>query len=136
MKSMQYGMSPYGPPPQFPHPTTLGDPSTPHGDWSQIHLSCFDCSYVINYNRKTVTGISCIDNDAIWRISRRRATSYMAAAVGTGIRRAVDAVGTSSRCWILAATTSAQHSSLAPGFGTLGAANAVGECRRCRADLW
>jgi hypothetical protein len=37
-------MSPYGPPPQFSRPTTPGDPLTPHGDSSQVHLSYFDCS--------------------------------------------------------------------------------------------
>jgi hypothetical protein len=36
-------------------------------------------------------------------MSQRRATSYVAVIMGTGIRRVVDAVGTSSRCWILAA---------------------------------
>jgi hypothetical protein len=50
----------------------------------------------------------------------------MAAAVGTGIGRAIDAVGTSSRCWILAATTSTLHTSLAPESGTMDIANAVG----------
>jgi hypothetical protein len=40
-KSMQYGMSPYGLPPQFPRPTTP-DPSIPHRDSSQIHSSYFD----------------------------------------------------------------------------------------------
>jgi hypothetical protein len=134
MKSMQYGMPPYGLPPQFPHPTTPGDPSTPHGDSSQVHSSCFDCSSVINSNRKTVTGISRIDDDAIWRISQRRATSYMAAGVGTGIGRAVDAMGTSSRCWILAATTSILHTSLAPGSRTMDAANAVRTSSRRPAD--
>jgi hypothetical protein len=131
---MQYVMSPYGPPPQFPHPTTSDDPSTPHGDSSQVHSSCFDCSYVINSNRKTVTGISHIDDDAIWRIYRRRATSYMATAVGTGIGRAINAVGTSSRCWILAATTSTLDTSLAPWSGTMDAANAAGTSSRRPAD--
>jgi hypothetical protein len=49
----------------------------------------------------------------------------MVAAVGSGIGRAIDAVGTSSKCWILAATTSTLHTSLAPGSGTMDAANAV-----------
>jgi hypothetical protein len=49
----------------------------------------------------------------------------MVAAVGTGIGRAIDAVGTSSKCWILAATTSTLHTSLALGSGTMDAANAV-----------
>jgi hypothetical protein len=46
--------------------------------------------------------------------------------MGTGIRKVVDAVGTSSRCWILAATTSTLDTSLAPGSVTLDVANAVG----------
>jgi hypothetical protein len=50
----------------------------------------------------------------------------MAAAIGTGIRRAIDAMGTSSRCWILAATALTLHTSLAPRSGTMDAANAVG----------
>jgi hypothetical protein len=49
----------------------------------------------------------------------------MAAAVGTGIGRTVDAVGTSSRCWILAATASTLHTSLAPGSRTMDTVNAV-----------
>jgi hypothetical protein len=49
----------------------------------------------------------------------------MAATMGTSIGRAIDAVGTSSRCWILAATTSTLHISLAPGSGTMEATNAV-----------
>jgi hypothetical protein len=47
----------------------------------------------------------------------------MAAAVGTSIRRAVDAVGTSSKCWILAATASTLHTSFALGSGTMDATN-------------
>jgi hypothetical protein len=58
----------------------------------------------------------------------------MAAAVGTGIGRAVDAVWTSSRCWILATTASTLHTSLAPGSGTMDAANAVGTSSRRPAD--
>jgi hypothetical protein len=50
------------------------------------------------------------------------------------IRRAVDAVGTSSRCWILAATTSTLHTSLTPGSGTMDAANVVGTSSRRPAD--
>jgi hypothetical protein len=72
--------------------------------------------------------------DTIWKISRRRATSYMAAAVGTGIRRAVDALGTSSRCWILAATASTLHTSLTPRSGTMEAANDMGTSSRRPAD--
>jgi hypothetical protein len=51
----------------------------------------------------------------------------MAAAMGTDIGRAVDAVGTSSRCWIL-------HTSLAPGSETMDAANAVGTSSRRPVD--
>jgi hypothetical protein len=58
----------------------------------------------------------------------------MAAAVGTGIRRAIDVVGTSSRCWILAASASTLHTSLAPGSGTMDAANAMGTTSRGPAD--
>jgi hypothetical protein len=54
----------------------------------------------------------------------------MVAAMGTGIGRAVDAMGPSSRCWILAATTSTLHTSLAPGSETMDAANAVGTSSR------
>jgi hypothetical protein len=46
--------------------------------------------------------------------------------MGIGIGRAVDAVGTSSRCWILATTASTLDTSLAPGSEILDAANAVG----------
>jgi hypothetical protein len=77
--------------------------------------------------------MSRIDDDAIWRISRRRATSYMAAAVGIDIGRAVDAVGTSSRCWILTANTTL-HTNLAPRSGTMDAANAVGTSSRRPVD--
>jgi hypothetical protein len=58
----------------------------------------------------------------------------MAAAVGIGIGRAVDAVGTSSRCWILAATASILHTSLTPGSGTMDAANAMRSSSRRPAD--
>jgi hypothetical protein len=58
----------------------------------------------------------------------------MAAAVGTGIGRAVDAMGTSSRCWILAATASTLRTSLAPGSGTMDATNAVGTSSRRPTD--
>jgi hypothetical protein len=54
----------------------------------------------------------------------------MAATVGTGIGRAIDAVGTSSKCWILAATVSTLHTSLAPGSRTIDAANAMGTSSR------
>jgi hypothetical protein len=58
----------------------------------------------------------------------------MATAVGTGIRRVVDAMGTSSRCWKLAATTSTLDTSLASGSGTIDVANAVGTSNRRPAD--
>jgi hypothetical protein len=74
--------------------------------------------------------ISRIDDDAIWRISWRRATSYVAATMGTGIERAIDVVGTCSRCWILVATASTLDTSLAPGSGTLDATNAMGTSSR------
>jgi hypothetical protein len=54
--------------------------------------------------------------------------------MGTGIGRVIDAVGTSSRCWILVATVSTLETSLAPGSGTLDAANAVGTSSRRPAD--
>jgi hypothetical protein len=66
--------------------------------------------------------------------TQRRATSCMATTMGTGIGRAVDAVGTSSRCWILAATTSTLHTSLAPGSGIMDAANVVGTSSRRPTD--
>jgi hypothetical protein len=58
----------------------------------------------------------------------------MAVVVGTGIRRAIDAVGTSSRCWILATTALTLHTSLTPGSGTMDAANAMGTSSRRPAD--
>jgi hypothetical protein len=54
----------------------------------------------------------------------------MVAAVGTGIRRAIDAVGTSSRCWILVATTSTLDTSLAPGSDTMDTTNVMGTSSR------
>jgi hypothetical protein len=60
--------------------------------------------------------------------------SYMAAAVGTSIGRVADAMGTSSRCWILAATASTLHTSLAPRSGTMDAANAMGTSSRRPVD--
>jgi hypothetical protein len=59
----------------------------------------------------------------------------MAAAMGTSIGRDVDAVGTSSRCWILATTASTLHTSLAPRSRTMDAANAVGTSSRRPADV-
>jgi L-asparaginase/Glu-tRNA(Gln) amidotransferase subunit D len=58
----------------------------------------------------------------------------MATTMRTGIGRAIDAMGTSSRCWILAATASTLHTSLAPGSGTVDTANAMGTSRRRPAD--
>jgi hypothetical protein len=51
---------------------------------------------------------------------------YQSKKIVSGIRRVVDAMGTSSRCWILAATSSTLHTSLAPGSRTMDAANTVG----------
>jgi hypothetical protein len=68
-------------------------------------------------------------------ISRRRATSYVAAAVGIGIGRAVNAMGTSSRCWILAVTASTLDTTLIAGSGTMGVANAVGTSSRRPANV-
>jgi hypothetical protein len=50
----------------------------------------------------------------------------VAAAMGTGIGRAVDALGTSYRWWILAATASTLDSTLAAGSGTMDATTALG----------
>jgi hypothetical protein len=58
----------------------------------------------------------------------------MATTVGTSIKRAIDAVGTSSRCWIPAATTSTRHTSLAPKSRTMDAANAMGTPSRRPVD--
>jgi hypothetical protein len=63
------------------------------------------------------------------------AISYMAAAMGTSIGRVVDAVGTSSMCWILAATVSTLHTSLAPGSGTMDVANAMGTSSKRPTDV-
>jgi hypothetical protein len=54
----------------------------------------------------------------------------VAAAMGTGIGRAVDAVGTSYRWWILAAATSTLDSTLAAGSGTMDAATTLGTSSR------
>jgi hypothetical protein len=54
----------------------------------------------------------------------------VAAAMGTGIGRAVDAVGTSYRWWILAAATSTLDSTLAAGSRTMDAATALGTSSR------
>jgi hypothetical protein len=57
----------------------------------------------------------------------------MAATMGIGIERAVDAVGTSSRCWILAAA-STLDTTLAAGSKTMDATNAVGTSSRRPTD--
>jgi hypothetical protein len=54
----------------------------------------------------------------------------VAVAVGTGIGRVVDAVGTSYRWWILAATASTLDSTLTAGSGTMDAATALGTSSR------
>jgi hypothetical protein len=54
--------------------------------------------------------------------------------MGTGIGRAIDAVRTSSRCWILTATASTLNTSLTPGSGTLDAFNVMGTSSRRPAD--
>jgi hypothetical protein len=60
----------------------------------------------------------------------------VAAAVGTGIGRAVDVVGTSSRCWILATATSTLDSTLTAGFWTMDAVDTVGtSSRRVRSGM-
>jgi hypothetical protein len=55
--------------------------------------------------------------------------------MGIGIGRAVDAVRTSSGCWILAATASTLDTSLALGSRTLDAANALGTSSRRPIDV-
>jgi hypothetical protein len=54
----------------------------------------------------------------------------VAAAVGTGIRRAVDAVGTSYMWWILAVAVSTLDSTLAAGSWTMDVATALGTSSR------
>jgi hypothetical protein len=54
--------------------------------------------------------------------------------MAAGIGRAIDVVGTSSRCWILAATVLTLHTSLAPGSGTMDVANAMGTSSRRPVD--
>jgi hypothetical protein len=58
----------------------------------------------------------------------------MLATMGTSIETAIDAMGTSSRYWILAATASTLHTSLTPGPGTMDAASAVGTSSKRPAD--
>jgi hypothetical protein len=62
------------------------------------------------------------------------ATSYVATAVGTNVERATDAMGTSSRCWILAVVASTLDSTLAVGFGTMDAVDTVGTSSRRAVD--
>jgi hypothetical protein len=59
-----------------------------------------------------------------------RATSHVAATVGTSIGRAIDVVGTSYRWWILAAAASTLNSILAARSGTMDAATALGTSSR------
>jgi hypothetical protein len=54
--------------------------------------------------------------------------------MGTGIRRAIDAVGTSSRCWIVAAAASTLDTTLAARFGIMDATNAMGTSSRRPTD--
>jgi hypothetical protein len=54
--------------------------------------------------------------------------------MGTGIGRAVDAVGTSSRCWILAAAASTLDSTLAARFRTMDTTDSVGTSSRRAVD--
>ena len=58
----------------------------------------------------------------------------MAAAMGTGIGRAVDALGTSYRWWILAAAALTLDSTLAAESGTMDAAIALGTSSRRTVD--
>jgi hypothetical protein len=53
---------------------------------------------------------------------------------GTGIRRVNDVVGTSSMCWILAATASTLDYTLAAGFGTMDAVDTMGTSSRSPND--
>jgi hypothetical protein len=58
----------------------------------------------------------------------------VAAAVGTSIGRAVDAVGTFSRYWILVIAASTLDSTLPVGFGAMDAADTVGTSSRRATD--
>jgi hypothetical protein len=58
----------------------------------------------------------------------------VAAAVGTGIGRVVDAVGISYTWWILAAAASTLDSTLAAGSGTMDATTALGTSSRRAVD--
>jgi hypothetical protein len=57
------------------------------------------------------------------------------AAMGIGIGRGVDVVGTSSRCWILATAASTLDTTLTAGSETMDAANAVGTSSRRPVDV-
>jgi hypothetical protein len=59
----------------------------------------------------------------------------VAAAMGTDIRRAIDVVGTSSRCWILAAKSSTLDSTLAAGSRTMYTVDAMGTSSRRAIDV-
>jgi hypothetical protein len=63
-----------------------------------------------------------------------QATSYVAAVVGTGIERAVDAVGISYRWWILATAASTLDSTLTAGTGTIDTAATMGTSNRRAID--
>jgi hypothetical protein len=65
---------------------------------------------------------------------QRRATSHVAAAVGTGIGRAIDVVGTSYMWWIQAAVVSTLDSTLVAGSGTMDVATALGTSSRRAVD--
>jgi hypothetical protein len=55
--------------------------------------------------------------------------------MGTDIGRAIDVVGTSSRCWILAAAALTLDTTLAAGSGIMDAANAMGTSNRRPTDV-
>jgi hypothetical protein len=58
----------------------------------------------------------------------------VATAMGTSIGRAVDAMGTSYRWWILAATTSTLDSTLVAGSRTMDVATTLGTSSRRAVD--
>jgi hypothetical protein len=58
----------------------------------------------------------------------------MAVAVGTSIGRAIDAVGTFSRYWILVVAASTLDSTLPAGFGAMDTADIVGTSSRRATD--
>jgi hypothetical protein len=55
--------------------------------------------------------------------------------MGTGIGRVIDAMGTSFRCWILAATVLTLDTTLTAGSRIMDAANAVGTSSRRPTDV-